>query len=486
MKNEWVIEKIKSLVIVVLFLSAILLLYFFWKGFSLEEIRLPLTNFSTDTIITPNTSELVEPKNVQVTFGPENYTQYSTNTDTLWNNFVKDYIAFSESENIFVEEIPMEKWIESMQMKSIRYEFAYDLPLSYLDALGAASIPQAESIEAFSVIAYSVASRESIFLYDSQNDKYYRMVSDADYTSLEQQISQLNQTPHSIYYPINMFYGVRNDTLLPYDRQERLLTLSSVNEIKDSSKDRERKIAERFFGENLDFIRKIIEDDGTVIYMYGVGQKILTLDPQGIVEYTEEVDNDYRELPYYQSLNLATEFVARHGSWTTIDGKEIDSYLEYSTEINDSSRRKGYRFSFGLKQDGYPLFNDNGPQMIVELIGDQIVYYKRQIDTAYNTMSPETEDRQIYSIIELLPAKYTTLALVLKENGAEISDVSADEQFNSVIEQITALDIGYFKQSDQEGDAFFIPAWVINFSSINIFFDLYSGDYLGFIDEATR
>lgn len=486
MRNEWIIEKIKSLVIVVLFLSAILLLYFFWKGFSLEEIRFPFTNFPTNTSITPVTTDLVSPKNIQVTFGPENYTQYSTDTNTLWSSFIKDYIAFSESENIFVEEIPMEKWVESMQMKSIRYEFAYDLPLSYLDSLGAASIPQSDSIEVFSVIAYSVASQESIFLYDGQNKKYYRMVSDADYTSLEQQISQLEQMPHSAYYPINMFYGVKNDTLLPYERQENLLPFSSVNEIKDSPKDLERKIAEKFFGENLDFIRKITEDDGTIIYMYGVGQKILTLDPQGIVEYTEEPDSDYTELTYYQSLNLATEFVAKHGNWITIDRKEINPYLEYSTEINGNSKRQGYRFSFGLKQNGYPLFTDNGPQIIVELVGDQIVYYKRQIDTAYNTVNLETDIQQVCSIIELLPAKYTTLALVLKENGIEISDVSADEQFNSVMELITALDIGYFKQSYPEGESCFIPAWVINLSSINIFFDLYSGDYLGFIDEGAR
>ena len=485
MRNEWILEKIKSLIIVVLFFTAILLLYFFWKGFSLDEIRLPLSSFSSDTHVSPTSLDLVEPKNIQVTFGSENYTQYSTNTGDLWNDFVKDYIAFSESENIFIEEISMEQWIESMQMKSIRYEFAYSFPLSYLDALGAASISQVESIEV-SVIAYSVASRESIFLYDSQNEKYYRMVSDADYTALDEQISQLEQMPHAVYYPINTFYGVKNSTLLPYDRQENLFPLLSINEIKDSKKDQERKIAEKFFGENLDFIRKITEDDGTVTYMYGVGQKILTLNPQGMVEYTEDLSNNYTALTYYQTLDLATKFIANHGSWTTIDGKEIDPYLECSTKIAADAKKTGYRFTFGLKQNGYPLFNDNGPQMIIELIGNQIVYYKRQIDTAYNTIDSENEIRSVCSIIELLPAKYTTLALVLKENGVEISDISADEQFNSVMEQITALDIGYFKRNNQEGEAIFVPAWVISRSSINIFFDLYSGDYLGFIDEGAR
>lgn len=487
MRNEWVIEKIKTLVIVVLFLSAILLLYFFWKGSSFDDFKFPDVNISADTIITPEASELVEPKNVQITFGPENYTQFSTNTRTLWQQFLQDYIAFSESENIFIEEIPMEKWKESMRLKSIRYEFSYDIPLSYLDALGATTIPQAEEIETFSIIAYSIASKESIFLYDRENDKYYRMVSDADYTTLEEQISQLEKEPHNIFYPIDLFFGVENHTLLPYDRQENLLTLASVSEASSSSTDQERKIAEKFFGENLDFIRKITEDDGTIVYMYGVGQKILTLHPLGIVEYSEEVDHNPSELSYYQSLTLATQFIANHGNWMTIDGKEIDPYLECSTKITDRSKETGYRFAFGLKQNGYPLYNDNGPQMIVELVGDQIVYYKRQIHTAYNSISREENlPQQVVSIIELLPAKYTTLALVLKENGMEISDVSADEQFNSVIKQISAVDIGYFKQKNQENEEFFTPAWVIRFSSVNVFFELYSGDYLGFVNEGAR
>lgn len=487
MKNEWAIEKIKTLIIVVLFFSAILLLYFFWKGSSFEDFKLSMPNISADTIITPEASELVEPKNVQITFGPENYTQFSTNTNELWLQFVKDYIAFSESENIFIEEIPIEKWKESMRLKSIRYEFAYDLPLSYMDALGATSIPQAESINTFSTIAYSVASKESLFLYDRQNEKYYRMVSDADYTSLEQEISRLESEPHNIYYPINLFYGVKNGTLLPYDRQERLHTFTSISEATDPSTDRERRIAEKFFGENLDFIRKITEDNGTIIYMYGLGQKILTLDPQGIVEYTEEINNDTTELPYYQALTLATQFVANHGNWMTIDGNEIDPYLECSTKIVDRSKKSGYRFAFGLKQNGYSLFNNNGPQMIVELIGNQIVYYKRQIHTPYNTIINEEENvPPVISIIELLPAKYTTLASVLKENGLEISNVSADEQFNSVMEQISAVDIGYFQQKNSEDEEFFIPAWIISFSSINVFFNLYTGDYLGFINEGVR
>lgn len=491
MRNDWFVEKVKTSVIVVLFLSAILLLYFFWKGSTFEDIKFPLAGLPGENLVITKPSEIVMPKNVQVTFGADNYTLYSAKTRELWNQFLKEYITFSESENIFVEEIPAAKWRESMLMKSIRYEFSYSLPLSYLDALGATNIPQAESISSFSVIAYSIASKESIFVYDSINDKYYRMVSDADYTTLDARISELEAAPHDTYYPINMFYGINNDTLLPYQLQIALQPLYSSNEIADSSKDYERQIAEKFFGESLDFIRKITEDDGTIIYMYGVGQKLLTLDPRGIVEYTEELNNSYSQLSYYNSMKLASKFVSTHGNWLTLDGDPLDPYLEYSTKLSLDSKKEGYRFAFSLKQNDYPLYCINGPQIIVEVVGDQVIYYKRRIDITHKSLNEPTEvaPGQPVSIIELLPAKYSTLSFVLDQNDRKVSDTAAtvDEQFDSVVEQITAVSVGYFKQRDQDtGASFFVPTWVISLSSIDVFFDLYTGTYLGYTDEGAR
>ena len=88
MRRDWVIEKVKTLIIVVLFLPAILLLYFFWKGFSFDELRLELPQVSSENVLRLSPEELVAPKDVQVTFGPDNYSLYTSNTGELWKSFL--------------------------------------------------------------------------------------------------------------------------------------------------------------------------------------------------------------------------------------------------------------------------------------------------------------------------------------------------------------------------------------------------------------
>lgn len=489
MKQEWVIEKVKTAIIVVLFLSAILLLYFFWKGFSFDDIKLQFPTVLSDNIVVPMPEEVIKPRDVQVTFGPDNYSLYTANADVLWDRFVQDYISFSESENILVEEISESQWKESMQLKSIRYEFSYPLPLSYLEALGAASISQANGIHSFSIIGYSVASKESIFLCDRENNTYYRMVSDQDYTGLDEEISSLEQQPHSPCYPISMFYGVNNDTLLPYDLQTQLQPLFAQNESMEGGKNLEQSIAEKFFGENLDFIRKITDDDETIVYMYGLGQKILAISPDGKIEYTEEPGNTYTDLSFYDSVVLALKFVASHGNWVSFDGEPLEAYLVHCSAISSDKKQNTLRFTFGLEQNDYALYSQNGPQIIVEVTGSQVTYYRRNIDTAQKALNPGDYalDGQTSPVIEILPASYHILAEILRNTGTEVPGQTADEQFNSVIQQITSVSAGYFEQADENtGEAYFVPAWVIQLNHVDVFFDLYSGVYLGYTNEKMR
>lgn len=489
MRRDWVIEKVKTLIIVVLFLTAILLLYFFWKGFSFDELRLELPQVSSENVLRLSPEELVAPKDVQVTFGPDNYSLYTSNTGELWKSFLLDLASFSKSENIFVEEISLSQWIESMQLKSIRYTFSYPLPTSYLESLGVAGFSQASGLEAFTTIGYSVASRESIFLSDRQTGKYYRMVSDRDYTSQDNQITSLETQPRSLCYPISMFYGAANATLLPYDLQSQLQPLAVHQEPAEDLEEYQQRIAEEFFGENLDFIRKITGENNQVVYMYGVGERVLSLDPSGRLEYSQQPGNSGSALSFYDALVLASDFVATHGNWLSFQKEPMDAYLIQAQALEENGRKNGYRFFFGDKANGYPLYSQQGAQILVEVTGNQVTRYERNTLSILQTLtSPEPAGTaQACPIIEILPADYHILAQILRQLGQEVSGETPDDQFNAVLQQISSVSLGYFEQINGEtGAVYYTPCWVIRLSGANVFFDLYNGAYLGYLSETVR
>ena len=66
-------EKIKNMMIVVLLITAILLLSFFWRGFALDSLR-SMSLGNDDNRYKPQVSELVVPEYIKVGLGSDGYT----------------------------------------------------------------------------------------------------------------------------------------------------------------------------------------------------------------------------------------------------------------------------------------------------------------------------------------------------------------------------------------------------------------------------
>ena len=67
-------EKIKNVVLVVLFLFTILLLYFFWKDEELKEFSLADLRFSDEKENVIAINDITVPSHIDICFGNETYT----------------------------------------------------------------------------------------------------------------------------------------------------------------------------------------------------------------------------------------------------------------------------------------------------------------------------------------------------------------------------------------------------------------------------
>ena len=490
MNNTAYKERFKTILIVVLFLSTVLLSYFYWENASLSGLKQSVDERFSSSRFTdgdiPEVSSIVYPKSVQVNFGDGTHCICQKEAPELWSAFLPIYIDFSESDDLVIEEISAEQWEETVYMKSIEYIFDYDLPVELLEAMGASNYGQLNDFRSITSLAYSEASTSSIFIKDSSNDKYFRVISDLNLEQLSQSIDELYKNRPNQYYPISMLLGTENQVMMPFYTSYSLPVVSCPNGTSDSVKNYEKELAETFFGKSLDFVRKITGDNGTITYMYGYGQKILNIYKNGMFEFQKTASSEVNSVDFKEAFSIATSFIAEHGSWSSPDGKQLKTRLE-DVSKKTSPKASSYTFVFSVHYDNIPLYRTNTSEIIIEVTGDQVTNYKRNIEAHNPTeLSDYTANStQNASIVTILSYNYQKIAKILLENDLIVPGDGSMDIFDITISSITSVELGYWGQDYDDTSQKLLPSWVIDFSGFHIFFDLYSGEYLGYIDERT-
>lgn len=479
--NKRAIENIKTTSLVVLSLSTILLLYFFWWDVSIDHIKFPQEPVQ---VWTPTTREVTKPDEMVICFGGNNYSLVSQERNSLWDNdrkkqdsVIKEFQKFGQAENILVEEIPKSKYIEAMNYRSLQVNFFYSIP--FLDFCEQYSIKKAQaydSIETISSIGYSEGSKESLFLYDGINEKHYRLFSDSDHTDFSKLIKGIEDEGYEAYYPLGNYLGVDNSTIVPLSLETQMTTFHAKQDLAATESEKINQVAEKFFGESFDFIRKITEENGTIIYMYGYGEKIFIVNPDGSIDYKEQPQSEKgSSMAYFDALNQALEFVATHGKWESFDGIQMNPYVKDVTFL--SGKQEGYRFTFGDEANGGRIFYEKGQIITVEIIGGQVTSYQRDM-LDFEKKDPEElkglEKREAFSAVNVIAQNYEYIYEVLVGKGIKFQEQDGNTIFEDVSRRIKKVRVGYLRTASKIDYQYEMkPVWVVSIENVDIYFNLY-------------
>ncbi len=475
------IESMKTALIVALFISAMLLLYFFW-----ENPTLPAFNFSEiiseEAERVPLTEEVIRPQQVTVNFGTGVSTAVAYNVADSWNQGMLALRKFSNSDDLALEVITKEQYEKIMQFRSVSFSFLYSLPFdSFCQEYRITKNQSFSQIKSFSLLAYSAGSPESLFLVDETTEQYYRVISAKNMHTLEPLIASVEEEDYVAYYPIGTFLGTTNQTVMPLAYYTKMQSLEYSAEFDRTEESKIKNFAQKFFGESLDFVRRIEESKGTLIYMYGYGQKVLTVFPEGSIEYKEESGTGGDEQTYFEALNTGLEFVSAHGGWEPFEGQALAPYLRYSETVKQD-KKTGYRFVFGIKTNGEDLFYESGDILTVEILNGQVTSYKRNLINAFIPEDSQFwEERETFSPVNMLAQNYNYLYSLLRSEGYTFKQAEGDALFDEVSELIDQVKLGYVRQDPTDGSASLElqPAWVIIIDDMEIYFDLFEAIPLG-------
>ena len=475
-----VIEKIKSVALVVLFLWTILLLYFYWEdlrfeNLSLDGLHLPFENGSEQRL---QVTDIVIPGHIDVCIGNDTFTKLESEKIACWDSGSVSILSLFRqvlsSEDTYIEEISKQQYEEIMKYESVRAVFDYTLPLrEYCEVLEVRVPPTVEGLKNLSEIGFSAGSSESTFLYDRSTNRYYRIVSDVSADELLKKTAEMAASENLTYYPISSLVGqelsarVLVPAILTADLTEESVRLAD-------EEDPVPEIAARsFFTDTFDFVRKIEEQSGKTIYMYGYGERTLIVDTDGSIEYKADAPERSTDR-YFTALERVLAKLSEQKLLFGEGSAELSLRLTYAEALAGG----GYRFEFGVTVDGENLYLEDGRLIEAEVSGDQITYFKcRKLVFDNGTRG---EMAEAMSPINVVAENYEILYALMSGTRAEksVPERETEEHFDAVVQAISDMDYGYVLP---RGETILRPCYTVflNAGNLEVYFDLYTAEYLG-------
>ncbi len=466
-------EHLKTVILVVLFFTTILLLYLLWSLDSRGSFRLPDILPQRAATQAPEAESLLVPDRVVYGMGDGSYRQREEETRAVFREGLSALRALCGEPGAAVAEITREQYEEAMlTYRSLSIDYAYGIPYGELcSRWEIPSVTGMEQIGAMSALSFSEASGESVFIAEGEADKYYRLYGQSG-TELFASLWEREELESlTACYTVGNILGGGNPSLIPLSAESDLSTLGWKEESEEASKDLRQALAESLFGENFDFVRRITDSFGNITYMYGYGQKTFTQRVDGVLEYKNETP-EAAAGGFFGDLETALAFVAAHGTWGSLDGEEIGFYLSDAQPVS-AGKREGHRFQFGAWIDGRSLYYEDGVPIEIEVLDGQISYYRRDvISVDGNVRRPGLRPAQ--DPANVIARNYNHIYNVMTGNVLSVNEESA---FQYVALAVREIRTGLVRIANDER---LQPAWILGMENgQKFYFSLYEAIPIG-------
>lgn len=440
-----------------------------------------------------NIYDVMSPQRITVNFGGGLHTVLYADAYGLWEKALQILQERNAAEGIDIQEVDAREWEEVQNVKSIKMEFACRMPIEVLSKGIQGALK--DKVAFVDSILLLLIENNLIYLADSQEEKYYCLKSSQGIEDeLIEKVNQIELKEYTYYYSIEDIYGVSNHRLMPVEWTESLPKMKTTPEMDTADDLGIKSFAETFFGENFDFVRKIRETTGSVIYTYGYGKKNLKINSLGVAEYIEEIDpqKTAASVGVWEAFQIAFQFVQEHGGWTYSDGSSIKPFIKNILPV-EREKKKGYRFVFGYRFNDVPVYHHPqiaGETLEVEVIGSHVNYYKRFLkekasDAAYE-YERESEDGEMMIVTDIVNKNFDVIEKdYLRNHGQNLKETDEEKRKDKILESIRPIGLGYYSQGAEKNEVL-VPVWVLEVGNVTYYFDVYDGSIVSRFETDRR
>lgn len=469
------IERIKSFLLAFLVLSTLYLVQQLWIEFP-EELFSSFAFGQESTDIKENViPDFILPEKYIINFGGKNRAVlYFDEGHDLWNKGKEILRAVFQSKNMKIEELNNEDLEENSKKRSISFYFSDEIYTFIFSKIFDTDIS--------SSINDSVKRVNSIYIYlDSPRDNFV-VLSDGvsnfkisgvsfDIENIKNEIEKISKSDYTRVYTVGELLATttNNNTYIPLEVNFNLSQIYVRKEIDISSELEENNIAELFFDRDLAYIRRIEENDGSIIYIDS--QRTLKIHENGTLEFFKGIEANAEEGNLYMSLKNSIDFISTHMGWP-------DHTTLFKIEDIEFENNKGYRFTFKYKMDGLSVISDESEvlnSIEIEVFNNQVKSYRRRIWEEIGKVKPRSSYKNMLSAYDILDRNFGFIKTkYIEDKNIDVNAIATEDLDESVKLSIKDAYLAYYDNS-MVGNQALKPVWIIDIAGSSYVFDAYDG-----------
>lgn len=493
-----IFEKMKSGILAILFASCILLagqLLLDFKGSSSETIAT-----QTASLKPINYENILYPQSCSISFGGGLYKGvFSTEVkQNLWQEsrkYIKNYVDYLE-----ISKISQEEWDTAVKFKAVRFVMPFSMSVAQLQSLlSDQSLKSGAENMNFDTIIMPINEDDSIYLGKRTGGEYYLLTGVKRDVYLNSLLTQYEKnantyeakTIEELYGPSKVLSQVNepflyNQVLFPISKIANIPFIKVENELNVSNLSQQdlKQYVGKAFGYRNDFLKKIEDIDGSLVYLYGYGDRALKIGADGIITYKKRYEKQpgNENYTFNEAIAIAINELQIYGSLP--NGYYLSGYKESKDKDNNVVKQ----LTFNYELENLPIYREEdltGQPMVVEITQSQVTSVKRKLSNYLRTFSVDEIWDEPMAILDILEFNYDVISKNFEKNDYKAkpntaTDPSKNPNFASeMLQSIQSVNLVYYGNSDKSGSL--VPAWQIRVGSNEYIINIYSGEILKWI-----
>jgi len=421
-------------------------------------------------------SDMIMPNKYLLNFDQKNHTVfYDDSKHKIWTNTRKELISILGSKDIIIADLPNDEFLTYNGKRSLAFYFP--------EKINTYILAKALNVKDPNIIVDTITNVNCIYIYLDKGDSFFVFsngekhitASDIaiDMTTVKEQMIKIEgQKNYNYYYSMKERLDISNDIYIPYEMNNTLPTVYMENIIRTMTEDEKEDIAEKFFNRDIDYIREIVESNGSTIYVYD--QRVLKLNINGTIEYFNTLVDIVKKRDLYLSLTTAAEFISKNAN------VPMGMYLAKVEEISVDDNL-GYNLTFRYRVRGIPVILGNleiGDIVQMEVFNDHVRTYKYYSRKDMNLpVENIVAERTMLTSFEVMDMNYDfVVEKYFQEMGIE--DTETIPELDELWSSVKDINLSYFDPCLKDIEDELIVVWVIRTEKGMYAFDVYDGSLI--------
>ncbi|WFA08295.1 hypothetical protein [Tissierella sp. Yu-01] len=425
-------------------------------------------------------SDMIAPNKYILNFGNKNHTLfYGDSKYHLWEDSKSILTQVLGSESVTTEEITKEQYLNFKEERSLVFYFPEEINTVLLAKTWDVKDPNiiADTIPNIDEVYVYLGTSDPFFVFSDKNQFVVVYENNINTSLLKKEFAKIEQSNnYDNYYSMREVYDIENDIYMPYNMETSLPTVYVSNEIATLDDNEKMEVANRFFNEDINYIREIVESNGSTIYLYD--KKSLKLNINGTLEYFHALQDKVPESNLYISLSTAAEFIMEKAS--SYEGMYLSSIQDIESDGNF-----GYRLTYKYRIRGIPVLLGNrefGDYIQIDVFNNHIRSYKlltrREMELDLDNV---INNRNILSSYDVLDKNYEFLVkeyltynnIIIDSIDGYLEDETLRDEILSSIEDVS---LAYYDPNLKDKSEKLIGVWIVSINEKIYAFNVYSGN----------